>query len=50
MGEQDDNTARSPTERRWCCLLVPAPGTCDPSRRIDSVNHPDLDLLWGDFA
>ena len=37
----------SVTERQLRRLLVPAPAGYEPSKRIDVIHEPDLDLLWG---
>ncbi|MFC7501538.1 hypothetical protein ACOACQ_03390 [Nocardioides sp. CPCC 206347] len=48
MDEQDNTaTQQSVTERQLRRLVVPAPAAYDPSRRIDVIHEPDLDLLWG---
>jgi hypothetical protein len=48
MDEQDNTvTQHSATERQLRHLVVPAPGAYEPSRRIEVVHNPDLDLLWG---
>ena len=50
MDEHDDTTApqqQSVIERQLRRLVVPAPAAYDPSRRIDVIHEPDLDLLWG---
>ncbi len=48
MDEQHNTaTQQSATERQLRRLVAPAPAAYDPSRRIDVVHHPDLDLLWG---
>jgi hypothetical protein len=45
--EEQDKTARqqSVTERQLRRLFVPAPAAYDPSKRIDVIHEPDLDLL-----
>ena len=51
MDEHDDTTVpkqQSVTERQLRRLVVPAPAAYDPSKRIDVIHEPDLDLLWGD--
>lgn len=46
--DHDDTTPRqSVTERQLRRLVVPAPAAYDPSKRIDVIHEPDLDLLWG---
>lgn len=48
MDEQDHTTTQqSVTERQLRRLVVPAPAAYDPSRRIDVVHEPDLEVLWG---
>ena len=48
MDEQDNTaTQQSVTERQLRRLVMPAPAAYDPSRRIDVIHEPDLDLLWG---
>ena len=48
MDEQDSTTQQqSITERQLRRLVVPAPAAYDPSRRIDVVHEPDLEVLWG---
>jgi hypothetical protein len=48
MDEQNNTaTQHSSTERQLRRLVMPAPTSYDPSRRIEVVHHPDLDLLWG---
>ena len=46
--DQDDTTPQqSVTERQLQRLVVLAPAAYDPSKRIDVIHEPDLDLLWG---
>lgn len=49
MDEQNNTATRqSAKERQLRRLVVPAPAAAfDPSRRIDAVHNPDLELLWG---
>jgi len=49
MDEHEDTTSpqQSVTERQLRRLVVPAPAAYDPSKRIDVIHEPDLDLLWG---
>lgn len=48
MDEQDNTvTPHSATEGQLRRLVVPAAAAYDPSRRIEVVHNPDLDLLWG---
>ena len=47
MDHDDTIPTQSVTERQLRRLVVPAPAAYDPSRRIDVIHEPDLDLLWG---
>lgn len=48
MSERNNTTAQqSVTERQLRRLVVPAPAAHDPSKRIDVICEPDLDLLVG---
>ncbi|WP_183097382.1 hypothetical protein [Nocardioides pelophilus] len=48
MDQQDNTTTQqSVTERQLRRLVVPAPAAYDPSRRIDVIHEPDLEVLWG---
>lgn len=50
MDEHDDTTVpqqQSVTERQLRRLVLPAPATYEPSKRVDVIHGPDLDLLWG---
>jgi hypothetical protein len=49
----DDDTAPidevqpSATERQLRRLVVPEPAAYEPSKRLDVIHEPDLELLWG---
>lgn len=47
MDNDDTTPQQSVTERQLRRLVVPAPAAYDPSKRIDVIHEPDLDLLWG---
>ena len=47
MDPDDTTPQQSVTERQLRRLVVPAPAAYDPSKRIDVIHEPDLDLLWG---
>ena len=47
MDHDDTTPHQSVTERQLRRLVVPAPAAYDPSKRIDVIHEPDLDLLWG---
>ena len=48
MNHDDDTpTEHSATERQLRRLVVPEPAAYDPSKRLDVIHEPDLDLLWG---
>lgn len=47
MNHDDTTPHQSVTERQLQRLVVPAPAAYDPSRRIDVVHEPDLEVLWG---
>jgi hypothetical protein len=47
MDHDDTTSTQSVTERQLRRLVVPAPAAYDPSKRIDVIHEPDLDLLWG---
>ncbi|MCW2811485.1 MAG: hypothetical protein JWP61_1943 [Friedmanniella sp.] len=47
MDHDDTTPQQSVTERQLRRLVVPAPAAYDPSKRIDVIHEPDLDLLWG---
>lgn len=47
MDHDDTTRQQSVTERQLRRLVVPAPAAYDPSKRIDVIHEPDLDLLWG---
>jgi hypothetical protein len=47
MDHDDTTPTQSVTERQLRRLVVPAPAAYDPSKRIDVIHEPDLDLLWG---
>jgi len=47
MEHHDTTPPQSVTERQLRRLVVPAPAAYDPSKRIDVIHEPDLDLLSG---
>lgn len=47
MNHDDTPVQYSATERQLRRLVVPAPAAYDPSKRLDVIQEPDLDLLWG---
>ena len=48
MDEQDNTaTQQSVTEHQLRRLVVPALAAYDPSRRIDVIHEPDLEVVWG---
>ncbi len=47
MDHDDTTPHQSVTERHLRRLVVPAPAAYDPSKRIDVIHEPDLDLLCG---
>lgn len=47
MDHDDTTPQQSVTERQLQRLVEPAPAAYDPSKRIDVIHEPDLDLLWG---
>ena len=48
MDEQDNTaTQYSVTERQLQRLVVPAPAAYDPSKRIDVIHEPNVNLLRG---
>jgi hypothetical protein len=47
MDHDDTTPTQSVNERQLRRLVVPAPAAYDPSKRIDVIHEPDLDLLWG---
>jgi hypothetical protein len=51
MDEYDNTTLPQPqsvTERQLRRLVVPAPAAYEPNKRVDRIQKPSLDLLWGD--
>jgi len=47
MNHDDTTPHQSVIERQLQRLVVPAPAAYDPSKRIDVIQEPDLDLLRG---
>lgn len=47
MNHGDDTPPQqSVTERHLRRLVVPEPAAYDPSKRLDVIHEPDLDLVW----
>ena len=47
MDHDDTTPHQSVTERQLRRMVVRAPAAYDPSKRIDVIHEPDLDLLRG---
>ena len=47
IDDYDAAPQQSVTERQLQRLAVPAPAAYDPSKGIDVIHEPDLNLLWG---
>jgi hypothetical protein len=47
MNLDDTTSQHSVTERQLRRLVVPAPTEYGATKRLDVIQEPDLDLLWG---
>ncbi len=48
MNHDDDTPVQhSATERQLRRLVVPDPAAYAPNKRLDIIDEPNLDLLWG---